>query len=191
MAGLTDEGKETTINVSQPNGMGYGPWGYGNGWVGGYNPYGFFDNRAPATGVIGTVLGGIALLGLVGAGAGILGNRNGYWGGNGQPCPPPVNMRDLENERLLSSKDAEIGKLQAKIYTDQQVNELRKELQAATSAQAVINTKAGDAIGILQTQAAQFASMQMSVLKPVVIKASEAVASAALPASAGAGTSGT
>ena len=121
----------------------------------------------------------------------MVGNRNGYWGGNGQPCPPPVNMRDLENERLLSSKDAEIGKLQAQIYTDKQVNELRKELQTATASQAVINAKAGDAIGILQTQAAQFASMQMSVLKPVVIKASEAVATAALPASAGAGTSGT
>lgn len=188
MAGLTDEGKETTINVSQPNGMGYGPWGWGNGWGGGYNPYGFFDNRAPATGVVGTVLGGVALLGLLGAGAGMLGNRNGYFGGNGQPCPAPINMRDLENERLLSAKDAEIGKLQAQIYTDQQVNELRKELQSATAAQAVINAQTGGAIGILQSQAAQVASMQMNVLKPVVIKASEAVATAALPAPASSGS---
>lgn len=184
---MTDEAKETTINVA-PNGNGWGPWGNGwGGWGGpGWGNMGFFDNRAPATGVVGTVLGGVALLGLLGAGAGLLG-RNGM--GNGGPNPPEfATTRDLANERLLSAKDAEIGKLQAQVYTDSQVNALRQELQAVSSAQGQFNATTLSQIQAVQGQTAQLMGMTTPVLKPMVINASEAVAASVKPAAASAGS---
>lgn len=184
---MTDEAKETTINVA-PNGNGWGPWGNGWGWGGpgwGGNGMGFFDNRAPATGVVGTVLGGVALLGLLGAGAGLLG-RNGM--GNNPNPPEFATVRDLANERLLSAKDAEIGKLQAQVYTDAQVNALRQELQATAATQGQFNATAISQIQALQGQTAQLMGMTTPVLKPMVITASEAVAAAAKPASASTGS---
>lgn len=184
---MTDEAKETTINVA-PNGNGWGPWGNGwGGWGGpGWGNMGFFDNRAPATGVVGTVLGGVALLGLLGAGAGLLG-RNGM--GNGGPNPPEfATTRDLANERLLSAKDAEIGKLEAQLYADRGDNAVRQELQATTATQQVFNATAIAQIQAVQAQTAQLMGMTTPVLKPMVINASEAVAAAAKPAAASAGS---
>lgn len=187
MAGLTDEGKETTINVSQPGMNGYGWGGYPGAWgapgyYGGMVPY----NQLPAspTGIVGTILGGIALLGLMGAGAGLLGNRNG-WGNGGPNQPEFATVRDLANERLLSSKDAEIGKLEAQLYADRGDNAVRQELQATTAVQGQFNATAIAQIQGLQAQAAQLMGMTTPIFKPVVIKASEAVAASAAPTASG------
>lgn len=189
MAGLTDEGKETTINVSQPNGMGYGPWGYNNGW--GYPGYygGMIPGNqipTPATGVVGTVLGGVALLGLMAGGLGLL-NRGPGNGNNGSPC---ATQRDLDYERQLTVANSENAQLKSQIYTDDKIDALRRELSTTTATQAVINAQTGGALAVLQQQAASFSGMQMSVLRPGVIKASEAVA-ASLPAPAAATTTTT
>lgn len=185
MAGLTDEGKETTINVAQPGMNAWGGWGYpGYGYgYGGMVPY----NQLPAspTGIVGTILGGIAVLGLLGA-AGVVGSRNG----NGNPNPPEfATVRDLANERLLSSKDAEIGKLEAQLYADRGDNAVRQELQATAAVQGQFNSTAIAQIQGLQAQTQQLMGMTTPIFKPVVIKASEAVAASATPA-ASAGSTG-
>lgn len=116
----------------------------------------------------------------VGLGAGALGwllLQSGALGnvlGNRPPAGDPPWARDLGYERQLTTKDAEIGKLQAQLYTDQQVNALRQELQAGAAAQAVINAQQTGAIGILQSQVARYEAMTSMYIKPPVMAASEA-----------------
>lgn len=133
------------------------------------------NNNKASVGLAGTALG-------LGAGAiGIQLLQNGGLGnllGANRPCGNPPWERDLNYERELTGKDAEIGQLKAQLYTDQQINALRQELQAGQAAQAVINAQQGGMIGILQTQVAQFNAMTGLYIKQPVMSASEAALNA-------------
>ena len=135
-------------------------------------------------------LGGTAL----GLGAGALGLlllQNGGLGNILGTARPPVGdppwSRDLGYERDLTGKDMEIGKLQAQLYTDQKVNELRQELQAGQAAQAVINAQQTGMLAVLQNQVQVLNSMTSPYIKQPVMAASEAALSAfKAPAATGA-----
>lgn len=112
-------------------------------------------NAGLTTGIIGTSLGAMSILG--GAGN-ILG---GLLGGNGNRCcggdGAPVNRYELGLEQASAAKDAEISLLKANIYGDQKLLEVYKyfdgELRAANAKiaeQAVINQANKDSFQILQ-----------------------------------------
>ena len=112
-------------------------------------------NAGLTTGIIGTSLGALSLLG--GAGN-ILG---GLLGGNGNHCcggdGTPVNRYELGLEQANAAKDAEISLLKANIYGDQKLLEVYKyfdgELRAANAKiaeQAVINQANKDSFQIIQ-----------------------------------------
>lgn len=112
-------------------------------------------NAGLTTGIIGTSLGAMSLLG--GAGN-ILG---GLFGGNGNHCcggdGMPVNRYEMGLEKANAAKDAEISLLKANIYGDQKLLEVYKyfdgELRAANAKiaeQAVINQANKDSFQILQ-----------------------------------------
>ena len=84
----------------------------------------------------------------------------------------------MNYERQLTTKDAEIGKLQAQLYTDQQITALRQELQAGQAAQAVINAQQNGVLGVLQNQVMQLNAMTSLYIKQPVMAASEAALSA-------------
>ena len=121
------------------------------------------ENNYASTGLAGTGLGlGAGALGLM-----LLnGNLGNIFGGQ-RPAPePPATQRDLAYERDLTEKDAKIGQLQAQLYTDQKVNELRQEVTAGQAAQAVINANQQGMLGILQQQVAMFQAMTGQFIKP-------------------------
>ena len=133
-------------------------------------------------------------LGATALGLGVLqnGGLGGLLGGNRPPAGDPPWSRDMNYERQLTTKDAEIGKLQAQLYTDQQITALRQELQAGQAAQAVINAQQSGVIGILQNQVMQLNAMTSLYIKQPVMAASEAAltafkGSAATASSGGAG----
>lgn len=112
-------------------------------------------NAGLTTGIIGTSLGAMSLLG--GAGN-ILG---GLFGGNGNHCcggdGAPVNRYELGLEQASAAKDAEISLLKSNIYGDQKLLEVYRyfdgELRAANAKiaeQAVINQANKDSFQILQ-----------------------------------------
>lgn len=112
-------------------------------------------NAGLTTGIIGTSLGAMSLLG--GAGN-ILG---GLFGGNGNHCcsgdNAPVNRYEMGLEQANAAKDSEISLLKANIYGDQKLLEVYKyfdgELRAANAKiaeQAVINQANKDSFQILQ-----------------------------------------
>lgn len=112
-------------------------------------------NAGLTTGIIGTSLGAMSLLGGAGNILGGLfgGNGNHYCGGDGAP----VNRYELGLEQANSAKDAEISLLKANIYGDQKLLEVYKyfdgELRAANAKiaeQAVINQANKDSFQILQ-----------------------------------------
>lgn len=130
----------------------------------------------PGYGTVGTALGiGIGALALNVLQNGGLG---GILGGGRPPAGDPPWSRDLKYERELTTKDAEIGKLNAQLYTDQQITELRKELQTATATQAVINAQQSGVIGLLQSQVNTLNSMTSLFIKQPVMAASEAALNA-------------
>lgn len=94
------------------------------------------------------------------------------------PAGDPPWSRDLKYERELTGKDAEIGKLQAQLYTDQQITALRQELTAANAAQAVINAQQNGVLGLLQSQVATLNAMTSPYIKQPVMAASEAALNA-------------
>lgn len=74
------------------------------------------NNKTPATGIVGTVLGGTALAGLTGL---LNGNIGGLFGNN-NPASSAIYQ--------LSQKDNEIAELKAERYADQQMNILQLEI---------------------------------------------------------------
>lgn len=167
----------STTNVNFPQGM--NPWGMFNSGRG-------MAGSGLGLGIAGTVLGGLALLGAR------IGNL-GLGGGMAGACNEFATQRDLDYERKLTEANAVNAKLEAQIYTDAKVDALRQELQTVTTTQAVLNTQQSGVIAVLQNQVAQFQAMQMNVLRPAVINASEAVSTAfkggtATPANAGGGS---
>jgi hypothetical protein len=151
-----EEGTTTTVNFPQ----GMNPWGM-NGWGQPWQKYGM-SGSALGIGIAALVAGGLALLG----------GRIGNFGVGG--CDG-VTQRDLANERLLSAKDAEIGKLQSQLYTDQQVNALRQEQTAAAATQAVFDAKLAGALDVVKGKVAMLDGMLTPVLAPQVLAPSQAV----------------
>ena len=128
-------------------------------------------NEKGSSGVAKTGLGlGIGALALVALQNGGLG---GILGGR-PPLPPPASKEDVAYERQLTTKDMEIAKLNAQLYTDQQVNELRRELSTSAATQAVINAQQSGVIGLLQSQVASLTAMTSPYIKQPVMAASEA-----------------
>lgn len=102
------------------------------------------------------------------------GSLGGLLGGNRPPVGEPPWSRDMNYERDLTQKDMEIGKLQAQLYTDQQITALRQELQAGQAAQAVINAQQNGVLSVLQSQVTQLNAMTSLFIKQPVMAASEA-----------------
>ena len=124
------------------------------------------------TAVTGAALGGAALLVQLMSGAfgGILGGR--------PPAGDPPWSRDLNYERQLTQADAKIGKLESQLYTDQQVNGLRQELQGATAAQAVFNATLNGTVAAINAQTKQLMGMTGLIINGPAMAASEAAATA-------------
>ena len=118
----------------------------------------------------------------IGIGAlGLLLLQNGAFGGilGGRPTggEPPWG-RDLSYERQLTQADAKIGKLESQLYTDQQVNGLRQELQGATAALAVFNATLNGTVAAINAQTKQLMGMTGLIINGPAMAASEAAASA-------------
>ena len=128
-------------------------------------------NGTAATGV---GLGGAALLLALLQGGGL----SGIVGGNRPPLPVPASKDDITYERQLTTKDMEIAKLQAQIYTDDKVDALRRELQSATTAQAVFNATMSGTVATINTQTKQLMGMTGLVINAPAMLSSEAAASA-------------
>lgn len=132
------------------------------------------ENKAPfnGTAVTGAALGGSALLVqlLTGAFGGILGGR--------PPAGDPPWARDMNYERQLTQADAKIGKLEAQIYTDDKVDALRRELQAATAAQSVFNATMNGTVATINSQTKQLMGLTGLVINAPAMLSSEAAASA-------------
>ena len=117
---------------------------------------------------------GIGALGLLllqsGAFGGILGGR--------PPAGDPPWARDMNYERQLTQADAKIGKLESQLYTDQQCNAIRQELQGATAAQAVFNATMNGTVAAINAQTKQLMSMTGLIINGPAMAASEAAATA-------------
>ena len=185
----------TTIN-QYPNNPG---WGYGGpgGW-GGYGypvavpAYGGYGNGfgdlmrgfggninigrgGNALGVVGTVLGAVAL------GAPLLRGAFGGPGfGNGAPCCDFVTQRELSLVRENGTLAAENGQLKAQIYTDNKTDSVIKTLVEWRQRQELIdNTAAAEIAALKQENAnmkAQLGSMLGTYITPNVMLPSQVVA---------------
>ena len=130
-----------------------------------------------------------ALIGLLAQRSGLLG---GILGGGGTPCEV-ATQRDLGYERELTKANAEIGQLKAEKYADaatlaaerrlaDKIEKIETSMNAATTAQAVLNAKQQGFIDMLAGQVASFDRMTARYINPVVMSVSEAAAKS-LPAS--------
>ena len=184
----------TTIN-QYPNNNGWGgPWG--GGW-GGYGypvavpAYGGYGNGfgdlmrgfggninigrgGNALGVVGTVLGAVAL------GVPLL--RGGLFGGpgNGGPGCDFVTQRELSLVRENGNLAAENGQLKAQIYTDNKTDSVIKTLVEWRQRQELIDTQVAAEVATLKQEnanmKAQLGSMLGTYITPNVLLPSQAVA---------------
>ena len=189
----------TTIN-QYPNNNGWGgPWG--GGW-GGYGypvavpAYGGYGNGfgdlmrgfggninigrgGNALGVVGTVLGAVAL------GVPLL--RGGLFGGpgNGGPGCDFVTQRELSLVRENGNLAAENGQLKAQIYTDNKTDSVIKTLVEWRQRQELIDTQVAAEVATLKQEnanmKAQLGSMLGTYITPNVMLPSQAVATQIAP----------
>lgn len=133
------------------------------------------NGKAPfnGTAVTGAALGGAALLVQLLTGA--FGN---VFGGGRPPAGDPPWARDMNYERQLTQADAKIGKLESQLYTDQQVNAVRQEIQGAAAAQAVFNATMNGTVAAINAQTKQLMGMTGLVINAPAMLSSEAAASA-------------
>jgi len=156
----------------------YGGYGYGNGF--GDLMRGFGGNinigrGGNALGVVGTVLGAVAL------GAPLLRGAFGGPGfGNGATCCDFVTQRELGLVEKNNTLAAENGQLKAQIYTDNKTDEVIKTLVEWRQRQEIIdNTAAAEIAALKQENAnmkAQLGSMLGTYITPNVMLPSQAVA---------------
>ena len=131
-------------------------------------------NESSATAKTGLGLS-IGALGLLLLQNGALG---GVLGGNRPALPTPASKDDIAYERQLTTKDMEIAKLQAQIYTDDKVDALRRELQSTTAAQAVFNATMSGTVATINAQTKQLMGMTGLIINAPAMAASEAAVSA-------------
>lgn len=125
------------------------------------------------TAVTGAALGGAALL--VQLLSGTFGN---VLGGGRPPAGDPPWARDMNYERQLTQADAKIGKLESQLYTDQQVNAVRQEIQGAAAAQAVFNATMNGTVAAINAQTKQLMGMTGLIISAPAMTASEGAAAA-------------
>ena len=104
-------------------------------------------NAALTTGIIGSVLGGVASVGGIGAILGVGRNPNPA---NMQPGDRPVTRYEMELIQANNAKDNEISLLKAQQYTDRAM----VGVQAQFAQQIAINAVQGNNIQTLQNQLA-------------------------------------
>ena len=154
----------------------------------GMGPFGWMRQGAPATGVVGTILGAIGTVGVI-VGALGLANRNAN-GGNGDSSDKHVTRYELGLVQEINAKNAVIAKLESQIYTDAKFESVNTVTQAAIAAQQRVNDAIMASINTLGAQAAQFAGMTQTILSPRALAPAEAILKA-LPAPATATTTTT
>lgn len=125
------------------------------------------------TAVTGAALGGAALLVQL-----LSGSFGNILGGGRPPVGEPPWARDMNYERQLTQADAKIGKLESQLYTDQQVNAVRQEIQGAAAAQAVFNATMNGTVAAINAQTKQLMGMTGLIINAPAMAASEAAASA-------------
>lgn len=149
----------------------------------GMGPWGWMRQSAPATGVVGTILGAIGTAGVLG---GMLGLANRNQNG-GDSSDKPVTRYELGLVQQINAKDATIAKLESQIYTDAKFETVNTATQVAIAAQQRVNDSILASIKTLATQAAQFQAMTQTILSPRALGPAEAVL-AAMKAAAPAAT---
>ena len=115
-------------------------------------------------------------------------NLNNLFGNNRPPAGDPPWARDMQYERELTKANAENGQLKAQIYCDEKINELRRDLTAATAAQQVFNSTVTASIATVTQQTQRLMSMTGLYINQPTMTASEAVANAYKTAAADAGS---
>lgn len=187
-----------TVNNYWPGGQ-YGavPYGYGN--YGGYpNGGGWnlgnllgggtlnFNGGGKALGVIGTVLGAVAV------GVPLL--RAAFYGapfGGGAPFtaavgPAPygccdggyVTHKELALVREIGEERSKNAALLAQTYTDRTAEIINSRITKAESDQALVNCATANNLGSLNRQAREVQRMTMRILKPTSLATSQAVLTA-------------
>ncbi len=87
-----------------------------------------------------------------------------------------------------AKKDAKIGKLEAQLYTDQEINKLRQEINAGAAVQQNFNATVSATLAATVKQTNELASVFGSYIKSPIMSVSEAVMNAAKAAAAPAST---
>lgn len=197
----------TTIN-QYPNNSGWNGWGYpgynavpvvpygaGFGSGGGFADLmrGFGGNinigrGGNALGVVGTVLGAVAL------GVPLLRGAFGGFGGpgNGGPVCDFVTQRELGLVRENGNLAAENGQLKAQIYTDNKTDAVIKTLVEWRQRQELIDTQIAGEVATLKTEnanlKARLGAMLGEYITPQVMLPSQAVATQITAANAKSGS---
>lgn len=138
----------------------------------GMGPFGWLRQGAPATGVVGTALGGFAAV--VSTAALVWAAMKGQNGGSGNCQDKPVTRYELGLVQQINSKDAIIAKLESQIYTDAKFESVNTAIQAAIAAQQRVNDNVRAMIDGLAAQANVFAGMTQTILSPRALGISEA-----------------
>ena len=149
----------------------------------GMGPWGWLRQGAPATGVVGTALGGFAAV--VGTAALVWAAMKGQNGGNGNCQDKPVTRYELGLVQENNALRAEKAKLESQIYTDAKFESINTATQASIAAQQRVNDAIMASVKTLGAQAEQFAGLTQTILSPRAIAPAEAILKA-LPAPAAA-----
>ena len=128
---------------------------------------------APATGVLGTTLGGVGAV--VGTAALLWAAMRGQNNNNGCSEDKPVTRHELGLVQQINAKDAIIAKLESQIYTDAKFESINTATQASIAAQQRVNDAIMASINTLSGQAAQFASLTQTILSPRALGPAEAI----------------
>lgn len=149
----------------------------------GMGPFGWFRQGAPATGVVGTALGGFAAV--VGTAALVWAAMKGQNGNGGCSGDKPVSRYELGLVQENNALRATVAKLESQIYTDAKFESINATTQAAIAAQQRVNDAIMASVKTLGAQAELFAGLTQTILSPRAIAPAEAILKA-LPAPAAA-----
>ena len=150
----------------------------------GMGPFGWMRQGAPATGVVGTALGGFAAV--VGTAALVWAAMKGQNGNGGCSGDKPVSRYELGLVQENNALRATVAKLESQIYTDAKFESVNTATQAAIAAQQRVNDAIMSSVKTLGAQAEMFAGLTQTILSPRAIAPAEAILKA-LPAPAAAG----
>ncbi len=139
----------------------------------GMGPFGWMRQGVPATGVLGTALGGFATV--VGTAALLWAAMKGQNGNGGCSEDKHVTRYELGLVQENNALRAEKAKLESQIYTDAKFEAVNTTVTAINMAQQRINDNVAAMLNTLNTQAQQFAGMTQTIISPRALGPSEAV----------------